>query len=714
MTTVSGKVLKVNQKEFNGAKFTELVMILNGDQFKLVCGHKINVFPNDYIIVEAEKKGPELYFMINEPLIEPGVDPLSVQNTLYMASGYKINKKQCVDLYDDLHKISMQDNCTVIQVINGMVEDMIKTESVALALERMEAKISEFILKKILVWWKSNYLTRKLTMLGVPMVEIDKAKPYWTLTNMYKQATSNPYLVRQFSMATCQNICAKINIDHQHWGAEFLACSTAVRSYDDRCNKKDVVCLNLSQCPDLTTDMVQNIIKHYNFEMRGPYLYSPEVAQDEDIIIQTMTEPIHPIQLMVRVKTMQSLNADQKQAMELICSADRCIIHGGPGSGKTTLISKLLTDLKFYGVKYAVCAFTGKAVSRIRKMLGSGYRCFTINMLIIKLLKGELGTLHMLIIDEASMVHHNLASELFKVLDPNCRIVIIGDHHQLQPIGAGDLFGQLLMSNIPKYELKTNCRQGDNNLKIVIQDIMNKKYDTAETLLDHDLSYRLICGGKDNIPAIDEVEQLVIRHKQEGYHSMEITVICPKNEPLAHINNLCREIFVQTDQQVHDTNGRLWKVGDRVMMKTNCYDIDVMNGEEGYITKIDESVVTVMFQSEVLMSASWTKDRESVYPRTELLELSWAVTIHKSQGSEWDCVIIYLPPGCKADNFCSQNMLFTALSRAKKSLTIVGGNKSVWLNMISRPADPRLDYLAENINKSLSSDVQLQGQGSSD
>jgi hypothetical protein len=711
MTTVSGKVLKVNHKDFNGVKFTELVMTLNSNEFKLVSGHKINIFPNDYIIVEAEQKGPGLYFMINEPLVEPGTDPLSMQNVLYIASGYKINKKQCVDLYEDLHKISMQDNCTVVQVINGMVEDLIKTESATLAIERLDVKLSEFIIKKILIWWKSNYLTRKLTMLGVPMVEIDKAKPRWTLTEMYKQAVTNPYLVRQFSMTTCQNICNKINVDPKQWGTDFSACSIVVRAYDDKCDKKGIVCMDVSKCPELTDNTIQNIIQHYKYEMRGPYLYSPESARDEDIIINTMVQSINPIQLMVRVKTMQSLNIDQKQAMELICSAERCLIHGGPGSGKTTLISKLLGDLKFYGVKYAVCAFTGKAVSRIRKMLGSGYRCFTINMLIIKLLKGELGTLNMLIIDEASMVHHSLAAELFKVLDPDCRIVIIGDHHQLQPIGAGDLFGQLLNSKIPKYELKINCRQSDNNLKIVIQDIMNKEYESADTLLDQDISYRLI--PRSDI-SIDEVEQHVIRHKQEGYHSMEITVICPKNEPLAQINNICRDIFVQTDQQVYDTNGRLWKVGDRVMMKTNCYDIDVMNGEEGYITKIDETVISVMFQSEVLMSASWTKDRESIYPRTELLELSWAVTIHKSQGSEWDCVIIYLPPGCKADNFCSQNMLFTALSRAKKSLTIIGGNKSLWLNMIARPADPRWDYLTENINKHLFSDTQLQGQGSSD
>lgn len=190
---------------------------------------------------------------------------------------------------------------------------------------------------------------------------------------------------------------------------------------------------------------------------------------------------------------------------------------------------------------------------------------------------------------------------------------------------------------------------------------------------------------------------MIISRGGRDYTSKTIKVICPINEPIEEINHCFQDLFnINHIDYVEDHRGKRWRIGDRVMMIVNNYTINVMNGDEGQVVETNSSEIVVNFGmkdyifrlessnkglahlpddeelEEKFSRPKIDRDGKDVKFYTDDLELSYALTVHKSQGSEWDYIIVYIPPGITSFQFLSQNLIYTALTRCHVEMWLVG------------------------------------------
>ena len=382
----------------------------------------------------------------------------------------------------------------------------------------------------------------------------------------------------------------------------------------------------------------------------------------------------------------------------------------------TKTISELASNLEFNEIQYIVASFTGKAVARIREVIKRKSPA-TLHRLIAR--ASFVPRFYHLIIDEASMVTCELMHKFFKAFPYDYKITFIGDVNQLPPIEFGTLLEQLMKcSSIPVYSLNKNMRVEHDGLEDTNGILLNATNIINLTVAPSDKPFSLTTCDTFQLfeGSIERVFDIVKAMYDSGVPSDDIMITAPYNKELAELNNMFQQIYNEGQKSYVDPTGKLWMLKDRVIMLENCYDIDVMNGQLGTIVDIieDEGVKIIFGDGIAHLFRFVSKDKkhnedvldsstgEEVHDPDEslncsMIALAWSISIHRSQGSEWPYVIIYLPSHSQNKTFVNRNMIYTAITRAKRAVWIVTPSVKEVTDAVLRPCQKRCDNLAQRI-----------------
>lgn len=401
-----------------------------------------------------------------------------------------------------------------------------------------------------------------------------------------------------------------------------------------------------------------------------------------------------------------TLSEKQKEAIKAVNDNNVCVITGGPGTGKTTIIKFIIELYKKENKKVVLCAPTGRAAKRMSETTGED--ATTIHRLLcLGKVEESLGMervdyaiepidTDVLIIDEMSMVDVFLMNYILKGLYMGTKLVLVGDVNQLPSVGPGNVLKDIINSETvetielneifrqaAKSQIITNAHKvnnGENFLEIPKEELKEKLQDfyflnepTQNKMLEDVIS---LCTGRlkkfGNYDFFRDIQVLTPTKKGKlGTKELNIELQNALNPSLNEKNNI-KEI----PQKKH--GDRVFLEGDRVMQVKNNYDIyweknhkedgtGIFNGELGTIKKIDDVTkqIEIKFDDE---KTAWYE-----YSELEQLEHSYSITIHKSQGSEFDVVIMCLPQA--APMLLTRNLLYTGITRAKKLLIVLGTKK---------------------------------------
>ncbi|CAH6418889.1 ATP-dependent DNA helicase [uncultured virus] len=420
----------------------------------------------------------------------------------------------------------------------------------------------------------------------------------------------------------------------------------------------------------------------------------------------------------------KTLTGEQKLSIQGALAHDLCIINGGAGVGKSTVIAEIVRNLQIRDIPFAAVAFTGKAVARLQEVLKCRLAA-TMDRMITR--ANQMPEFHHLIIDEISMVTMELMYRFVKAFPGRYKITLVGDVNQLQPIGWGCLMRQLIATKrVPTYTLTVNQRivkhvvdkvetdkpaglmaPGEASFDRVMLEnanaLIDPKRDLGEPIQFRDgAGFYQMEGGAETIQTI--VQQL----HRAGIPESEILLICPYNEYLDNLNLIMQTTYLEKNKKMVDQNKKLWCVGDRVMMLSNNYDINVMNGENGYVIDLTDEGVIVQFKdgAEHLFryqsknpqpwkhrGEAWKKAKDEDGGNGDgddneltIAELrhSFAVSVHKAQGNEQTFVGGLIPArrgkdGKLTSSFLNINLLYVMITRARRAMWLVGSEMVIGL-----------------------------------
>lgn len=422
-----------------------------------------------------------------------------------------------------------------------------------------------------------------------------------------------------------------------------------------------------------------------------------------------------------RAAAKAGIDYDEKQ-QEAIClpfSAGISLITGGPGTGKTTALLTMLDLLEQNGMTVQLAAPTSRAAKRmselshreartIHRMLETGIDERT-GKLVFKRNANNPLDCDVVIIDESSMIDLTLASSVLDALKLHARLVLIGDADQLPPIGPGSFFADLLAcQEIPQVRLQHIFRQALNSDIIESARRINEG-ELPDLYSNNNDFYFTTTPGADS--AAQSVVSLVSRRipARFGIESGDIQVICPSRQQACGTANLNKLLQAALNPPAEDKpeiamGPVLFRLGDRVMQIRNNYDAlwrrpetgevgaGIFNGDIGEIVYLDR-------QNRVLVVGF--DDREVEYGFDELnqLEHAWACTAHKSQGSEYRAVVI--PVYSAPERLLNRSLLYTAVTRAKELLILVGRAETVELMVNSNKKTRRYSALRTRLRELL-------------
>lgn len=366
------------------------------------------------------------------------------------------------------------------------------------------------------------------------------------------------------------------------------------------------------------------------------------------------------------------------------------VITGGPGTGKTTIIKAICNILNENNLKFNLAAPTGRAAKRMQESTENV--AFTIHRLIgIKPESpipefNEENTLDCdyVILDEASMIDIKLMDKLLKALSSKTALILVGDHNQLPSVGAGNVLKDILDTDIKAVKLKKIFRQAkESNIVVNAHKINDGLY---PILNQKNKDFFFINSNSKNFQ--NDLLDLV-KNRLPNYYKLDpindIQILAPSKKSLwgiVNINDLCQKELNKNPNSIK-INNRIFKLGDKVMQVRNNYELEslnpdnfddgVYNGDIGRIIDIDKNMESLKVEFYDGNIVSYKKED------IKDLDLSYAITIHKSQGSEFDCVLIPMMPA--SFMLLNRNLLYTAITRAKK-LVILLGEKKILKQMV--------------------------------
>ncbi|MFH1416215.1 MAG: AAA family ATPase [Elusimicrobiota bacterium] len=363
---------------------------------------------------------------------------------------------------------------------------------------------------------------------------------------------------------------------------------------------------------------------------------------------------------------------EQQEAIRVAAENAVTIISGAAGTGKTTLCKGLLELLDILGLTYNLCAPTGKAANKLNAVTGRS--AHTIHRLLryapsvgYRINEKEPLDADYLIIDEASMVDLLLLEAVFRGAGHSTRMVFIGDPHQIPPVEVGNSLQALIGSYaVSQVVLPDIFRQKKESRILMNASLVNleKEFPMENT---HDFKFINVSAPIEMIKALhDSIDEL----KKEGFHpTRDINILTPLNKgggdiSVSNLNvRLRNHLNPATAENSFYIYEREWRINDKIMQRKNDYDLDIYNGDIGFIisNNNENKTITVDF---------FGKLTEIPYKKTENLVHNYAMTVHKAQGSEARAVI-FLSTRAGCYFLLNKNLFYTAITRAKEKLIMI-------------------------------------------
>lgn len=404
-------------------------------------------------------------------------------------------------------------------------------------------------------------------------------------------------------------------------------------------------------------------------------------------------------------------NELQKKAIKTSLENKFNIITGGPGTGKTTIIKGIVESYKQIEKinddrlkeEMVLLAPTGRAARRI--MEATNFRALTIHKFLkwdketdtFQVNKYNKSNAKIVIIDESSMIDIFLFNSLLEGLTDSVRIIMVGDYNQLPSVLPGQILKDLIDSEIvPVIKLNELYRQKEDSYIINLSTEINNGI-LSENFTEKRSDYNFIETPKEQIEYV--ISELCKKALEKGYNYNQVQILVPMYKGLNGINNLnnkLQEIFNPKsdtkDEYIH--NDTIFREGDKVLQTKNINDLEISNGDIGIIDSITKTTnnVSAIINFDGIVVEFTKKNFED-------LKLGYAISIHKSQGSEFDIVI--MPMDLSFKRMLYRKLLYTGVTRAKKSLTLVG-EKSAFIYATSRlEGESRNTLLCDLLKKSI-------------
>jgi exodeoxyribonuclease V alpha subunit len=396
------------------------------------------------------------------------------------------------------------------------------------------------------------------------------------------------------------------------------------------------------------------------------------------------------------------LASSQIQAVRSSVDSKVLIITGGPGTGKTTIINAVLKIFGRVGLDILLAAPTGRAAKRMTEATGRDAK--TIHRLL------EFSPQHkgfqknedhplkcdLLVIDEASMIDTVLMYHLLKAVPLHATLILVGDVNQLPSVGPGNVLQDIISSRrVPVVQLTDIFRQAKDSAIIVNAHLINRGVIPPVDSADRTRTDYYFIEKDEPEDALGVIMELVSSRIQKAFRFDpvdDVQVLTPMNRGTVGAHNLNSELQkILNPRQDGITRGtRSFRVGDKVMQIRNNYDKEVYNGDIGRIVRIDTE------HQEVRM----TFDGKTVsYEYSELDEivLAYAVSVHKSQGSEYPCVII--PLLTQHYMLLQRNLIYTAITRGKELVIVVGGKRAMAIAVKNDKTRKRFTRLDQRLRR---------------
>ena len=439
-----------------------------------------------------------------------------------------------------------------------------------------------------------------------------------------------------------------------------------------------------------------------------PYLYYAEKKVATRLLqLQQATEPLSEDNLSLFIKVWEKDNQiqlaqKQKEAIKACLHHGVLVLTGGPGTGKTTVIKGILSILKAQGLKIRLAAPTGRAAKRLSET--TGQKALTIHRLLeannlaqddnlqlgfSKDIDDQLDA-DVIILDEVSMVDIVLMHHFLNAVPDGCRIILVGDTDQLPAVGPGSVLKDIIRSQkIPAIRLDEIFRQAQTSMIIQNAHIIN-----AGRLPDLRRQYSdfVFYELNDDTSITQKILDLCTKDlPHEGFDVLkDVQILSPMHRFLCGVENLNlmlqEQLNPKKNQDELKYSSQTFRVGDKVMHIRNNYQKNVFNGDIGFIQDINNEKLTVDYFDHIV-----------TYEKNELneLTLAYASSVHKSQGSEYKVVII--PLSTSHYIMLQRNLLYTAITRAKQKVIIIGSKKALMTAIQSNRTQKRYTLLAERL-----------------
>lgn len=406
----------------------------------------------------------------------------------------------------------------------------------------------------------------------------------------------------------------------------------------------------------------------------------------------------------------------QKQAITAALSEGMLVLTGGPGTGKTTTLNAIIKILQSRGKKVLLSAPTGRAAQRMTELTGNEAK--TIHRLlevswdkqdnpVFNKNERDLLKCEALIIDEVSMVDARIFESVLRALPLGCRLILVGDSDQLPSVGAGNVLGDLIESEVvPVVRLTEIFRQAQESLIVTNAHKIVRGIMPVLDSRDKDFFF-LYRNNKSQVT--DVITDLCANRLPAayGYSPFEnIQVLSPSKKGELGTAELNHKLQARLNPRSEDKpevtiGAKSFRVGDKVMQIKNNYDIrwfrengetgeGIFNGDIGIIERIDK-------KAKLIKVRFYDKTAAMTFEAAGELDFAYAVTVHKSQGNEFDAVIIPMFPG--PSQLYYRNLLYTAVTRAKKTLIMVGDPATVELMVNNNRRTKRYTALKEFLRR---------------